>query len=61
MDVYDRTQQLLKNTDIPATRIAADTNLSMSTIYKLRRGVPYPKYASVKAVYEYLSGRRLEV
>lgn len=61
MDAYQKTRQLLHESKLPPERIAADTNLSMATIYKMKRGVASPTYSNLCRVYEYLSGRKLEV
>ena len=61
MDLLQKTVELLKNTDVPSERVAADTGISITTLYAIRRGDNDPGYSKVARLYEYLSGKRISV
>lgn len=61
MTPLEKTVQLLRESKLPKERIAADTSISLTTVYAIMRQDGDPSYSKVARLYEYLSGRRLEV
>jgi hypothetical protein len=62
MDPLERTSELIKRTELPFARISAETGVSINLLYRMKNmdGSKFT-YHRVKSVYEYLSGRKLEV
>lgn len=61
MDYLEKTQDMLKTTEQPKERIAVECNISLGSVYTIMRPGSNPGYRNLKAVYEYLSGRKMEV
>ena len=61
MDHLEKTQQLLKVTEMPKERIAADCGIALGSVYGIMKPKANPGFRNLKAVYEYLSGRKMEV
>jgi hypothetical protein len=62
MNILDKTIQLVKDSEVPVYKMAVEAAVSPAWIYKLRSGrMPTPAHDKVVRLYEYLSGRRLEV
>lgn len=61
MDYLEKTQQLLKKTDLAKERIAADCGIAYGSVYGIMKPDANPGFRNVKKVYEYLSGRKMEV
>ena len=51
---------MLRSTELRKERIAADCNMSMWTLYKMIKPDANPTHEKLKAVYEYLSGEKME-
>jgi len=60
LDYLQKTQEMLRSTELRKERIAADCNMSMWTLYKMIKPDANPTHEKLKAVYEYLSGEKME-
>jgi hypothetical protein len=60
--LLNKTRELLKESKIPLERIAVDTGLSYAFVQKLK-GASYsiPAVDKTETLYEYLSGKQLEL
>ena len=62
IDPIEKTLRLLKDSQLQKERIAVETGTTCSWLYLFQRGgMADPGYKKVKRLYEYLSGRKLEV
>ena len=62
MNVLEKTKQLINASEIPVHKMAVEANVSPDWVYKVRSGrMPSPAHDKVVRIYEYLSGRKLEV
>ena len=61
MDYLEKTRELLGRSDKSKLKIAADCDVSMKFVYALTRADADPTHSRLKRVYEYLSGRKMEV
>lgn len=60
--LLDKTVELLRNSDVPMTRIAARVGCTARTIQLLKGNTPHvPNVELCERLYEYLSGKQLEV
>lgn len=61
--LLEKTKELLRNTSIPMERVAVDTGINVYTITRIRGKAhkSVPAVDTCEKIYEYLSGKELEV